>query len=74
MCKKLNSHYFPILHGCINTRSGKSEVYDFQILLDSRCSSNILMRRITLKLKITKDYLMQCQIQAGNIKTGNQGT
>ena len=33
--KKLNSHYYPILHGCINNRNGKAKFKNFHILLDS---------------------------------------
>ena len=41
--KKCNSHYSPVLHGCINTREGKAKFKNFPILLDSGCSSTIVM-------------------------------
>ena len=28
--KKLNSHYSPILHGCMNTRKGKAKFEKFE--------------------------------------------
>ena len=31
--KKLNNHYSPILHGCMNTRKVKDKFKDFLILL-----------------------------------------
>ena len=33
--KYLNSQYFPILHGCMNTRKGKAKFKNFLIKLDS---------------------------------------
>ena len=33
--KTLNSHYSPILHGCVNTREGKAKFKEFLIILDS---------------------------------------
>ena len=47
--KLLNSHYSPILNGCMNTRKGRAKFKNFQILLDSGCSSNILMVRLIKK-------------------------
>ena len=44
--KILNSHYSPIIHGCMNTRHGRAKFKNFQILLESGCSSNILMVRL----------------------------
>ena len=43
--KKLNIHYSPILHGCMNTRKGRAKFKNFRILLDSGCSSAILIGR-----------------------------
>ena len=37
--KSLNSIYYPIIQGCINTRKGKLKFKSSQILLDSGCSS-----------------------------------
>ena len=48
--KKLNSNHSPILHGCMNTRKGKSRFKKFRILLDSWCSFIILMVRIVENL------------------------
>ena len=47
--KNLNSHYSPILHGCMNTRKGKSKFKNFRILLDSGCNSTIVMGRLVKK-------------------------
>ena len=44
--KNLNSNYYPILHGCMNTRHGRSKFKNFRILLGSGCSYTILMRRL----------------------------
>ena len=41
--KNTNINYYPILHGCMNTRRGKATFKNFQILLDSGCSSTILI-------------------------------
>ena len=48
--KSINSHYSPILHGCMITCRGISNFKNFRILLDSGCSSTILMRRLITKL------------------------
>ena len=47
---KKNSHYSPILHGCMNTRKGKVKFNKFRILWDIGCSSNIVMVRLVEKL------------------------
>ena len=44
--KHLNIHYSPILHGCMNNGKGKVKFKNFRILLDSVCSSTIVMRQI----------------------------
>ena len=41
--KKLNNKYSPILHVCMNTIKGKEKFKNFQIILDSGCSSTIVM-------------------------------
>ena len=61
----INSHYSPILHGFVNTRKGRAKFKNFQIILDSGCSSTILMRRLVEKLCPEKDAVMQWQRQAG---------
>ena len=49
--KNLNYKYYPILTGYMNICTGKEKLYIFLTLLYSRCSSNILMRRLTFKIK-----------------------
>ena len=49
--KDINSYYYPILHGCMNTRRGKAKLYNFLILLDSEYSSTIEIIRLIIKLK-----------------------
>ena len=50
LTKKINSHYSPIIHGCMNTRKGKSKFKNFRKLLDSGCSSTIVMGRLVEKI------------------------
>ena len=47
--KFLNIHYSPILHGCMNTKKVKTKFKKFRILLDSGCSSTIIMIRLIEK-------------------------
>ena len=49
--KHLNIHYYPILHGCMDTHKGKTEFKDFRIILDSGCSYMIVMGILKKKLK-----------------------
>ena len=65
----LNRYYSPILHGCMNTRKGKSRFKNFWILLDSEFSSINLMGRLVEKLHTNRDDVMHWHIQAGNITT-----
>ena len=44
--KNLDSHYSHILHWCMNNRKGKVRFKNFRILLDSVCSSMIVMGRL----------------------------
>ena len=60
--KSKNSHYSPILHECINTIKGKANIKTLLILLESVCSSTIVMWRLV-------EYPMQWHTQAGNITT-----
>ena len=53
----------------MNTIKGKVRFKNFQILLDSGCSSKILMGRLVEKLGRKKDALMQWHVQYGNITT-----
>ena len=57
--KNINCHYSPILHGCMNTRNGRSKFKNFRILLDSGYSSMIIMRRLIEKLNPKKYDVMQ---------------
>ena len=52
----------------MNTRKGKANFKNFQILLDSGCSYKIVMGRIGKK-SIEKDFVMQWHTKAGNITT-----
>ena len=67
--KNLNSHYSPILHGCMDNRRGKAKLKNIRILLENGCISMIVMIRLTEKLKSEKDSVMQWYTQAGNITT-----
>ena len=53
--KNINSYYFPILHACMNTQKGRAKFKNFRILLDSGCSSMIIIRRLIEKLISKKD-------------------
>ena len=53
----------------MNTRRGKAKFWNFCILLDSGCSSTILMGRLVKKLAPDKYAPMQWHAQAGNITT-----
>ena len=39
--KNIDIHYFPILHGFMNTRKGKVKFNIFRIILESGCSSTV---------------------------------
>ena len=52
---KKNSHYSPILHVCMNTIKGKVKFINFLTLLDSGCSSTIVMVRLVTKHFPEKD-------------------
>ena len=69
IAKNINSHYYHILHGCMNTIKGRVRFKNFQILSDSGCSSTIVMRRLFEKHTLKKYAVMQWQTQAGNITT-----
>ena len=53
----------------MNTRNGKAKLKNFRILLDSVCSSIIVMGRIVERLFPEKDAMTQWQRQAANIAT-----
>ena len=65
----LNSHYSPIIHGCMNTRIDRFTFKNFQILLDSVYISTIVMERLAEKLKLEKDNVIKWHTKAGNITT-----
>ena len=67
--KYINIHYYPILHGCMDTRKGRVKFKNFRVLLDIGCSSRIAMRRIGQKSCPEKDAVMQWKTKAGNITT-----
>ena len=46
IAKNINTHYYPILNGSMNTRKGRAKLKNFRIILDSICSSIIVMRRL----------------------------
>ena len=53
----------------MNTRKGKAKFKSFRILLDSGCSSTIVIVRLVKKLDPEEDAPMQWHTQAGNITT-----
>ena len=67
--KKLNSHYSPILHVCMNIRKGKAKFKNFHIILDIGCISTIVIGRLVKQISLVEDFLMQWNTQAGNITT-----
>ena len=56
----------------MNTRHGRSRFKKFGILLESGCSSTIVMGRIVEKLHPEKDSVMQWHTQAITITTDNK--
>ena len=56
----------------MNTRKGRSIFKNFRVLLDSGCSSTIVMGRPIEKLHPEQDALIQWNTQAGNITTNNK--
>ena len=67
--KKLNIHYSPIIYRCMNTRKGRAKFKNFRIILDSGCSSTIVMGRLVKKSGLEEDSPMQWHTQAVNITT-----
>ena len=53
----------------MNTSRCKENFKNFRILLDSGCSSTIVMGRLVGKNRLEKDDVMQWNNQAGNITT-----
>ena len=56
--KTLNIHYSPILPGFTNTRKCIAKFNNFQIILDSGCSSNVVMGRLVERLHPKKDAVV----------------
>ena len=52
--KYLYNNYSPILHECMKTKKVRAKFNNFQILLDSRFSSTILIRRLVEKYSLKK--------------------
>ena len=50
LIKFLNSHQYPIMHVCMNTQKDRAKFKNFHILLDSRCTSMIIMRSLIANL------------------------
>ena len=69
LTKNLNSHYYPILQGCINTKRCKAKFKNFWILLNSGCSSTVRMGRLIQKLHPKVGTVMQWHTQAGKSNT-----
>ena len=53
----------------MNTRNVKVKFKNFRILLDSGCSSTVLMGWLVENLYPEKDAVVQCHTQSGNITT-----
>ena len=53
----------------MNTRKCRTKFKNFLMILDTGCSSTIVMQRLVEKLCPKKDAVMQWQTQAGNITT-----
>ena len=73
-CAKLkNSHYSPILQGCMNTCSGTANFRIFLFLLDNGSSSTMLMGKLTPELKIKNPIEKTTwEIQAGIFTTSKR--
>ena len=59
--KNISSHYYRILHGCMNIRKVRARFKKIQISLDGGYSSNILLRRLVHILGPEKDSVIQWQ-------------
>ena len=67
--KILNSHYYPILQGCMNTRKGKAMFKTFLILVESGCSSTIIMGRLITKLCPKGENVIKWHTQVVKLNT-----
>ena len=57
--KNINSHYSPIMNGCMNTFRGKEKFKMSLVLLDIVYISDIGTRRLMKRLKTKEDDVMQ---------------
>ena len=69
LTKNINSSYYPILHGFMNTRRGQATFDNFRILFYSGCSSMIFMMRLITKIITKEDAMIQWYTQEGYITT-----
>ena len=69
-CTKLpDIHCSPILQKFMNTLKVRSKFKIFRILLDSGCSSTIVMKRLIKTIHPKRDDVMKWHKQAGSINT-----
>ena len=68
-----NSHYSPILQGCMSARSGRAKLRNLRILL-GRCISStvIIMVELTSKLKQNVRTITTWENQAGKFTTSKK--
>ena len=67
-----NSHYSPIIQGCMNTRSGRAKFKNFQIILDNGRSSTIMMGKLASKLKSKETEKNMWETQSGKFTTSKK--
>ena len=72
--KHVDTHYYPILHGCMNTRHGGEKFKNYLILLDSGFSSKISMGRMDKILRLKTYDVIKFHTQARNITTNHKVT
>ena len=65
----LNIHYYPILHGCMNTQKGRETFKNFLILFHSGFGSTIVIKILITKIDPIEDAVVQWHTQAVNITT-----
>ena len=53
----------------MNTKRGKAEIKNFRILLNSGCSSAVVVGRLVEKIHLEKDAVIQWHMQAGTVTT-----
>ena len=67
-----NSHFSPILRGCMNTRSRRAKFKKLQIIFDNRRSSTIMKGKLTPKLKSKEALKNMWETQAGKFTTSKK--